>query len=128
MKLTYRLNTDGYIDAIGYGLILPYEIDKTTPFQTIEDSKFWKQVNGEWIEFNPEWPNDKYNVKVSIPADIIVMNDTYLQLKDWVLSLAENGRALYYSTNGIFIMYFIDLLKEHEELLKQDINVVIEKK
>jgi len=126
--LKYDISQDGYISACGYMDNLPYTVDESTPFQTIQDSAYWRQVNGEWQRYDPTWVDEKFNVRVTIPADVVLMNDMYLQLKGWVLYLETIGRALYIMMNGFVIMYFYELLPEHEQILRQDNNVLIEYK
>ncbi len=127
-ELRYDINNEGYITACGYIDSLPYIIDETTPFKSIHDSALWRYKNGEWEMYDPTWVDENYKVRISIPSDVVLMNDIYLQLKGWVLYLETIQRALYIMQDGFVIMYFVELLPEHEAILKHDTNVLIEYK
>ncbi len=126
MKLRYSLK-NGHITGIGY-FAFEFEVDENTPFKTIEESQFWRKEDDKWVKYDPTWIFEQFNVRVTIPESIILDNPTYLGLRDLVLQLKSEGRAEMLTAENNRVMYFIQLLPEHEKLLKSDINVKIEKK
>jgi hypothetical protein len=124
-KLKYNIDSDGNIIACGYR-DYSFEVDETTPFQSIEESVNWRKKDGIWERYDPTWTDEKFTVRVIIPAEIVVLNDDYLALKSHVLQLESEGNAIYEAADGKITMYFLRLLPEHEYLLKQDTNVIIE--
>ena len=124
-KLKYNLDKEGNISAIGFK-DFEFEVDETCPFQSVEESMFYKKVDGEWQKYDPTWLFEQFKVRVTIPESVIIDNDMYIQLRDWVLYLKSEGRADFLSESGNRVMYFVSLLPEHEALLKSDSNVKIE--
>lgn len=125
MKLRYNLK-NGYITACGYDVRLAYEIEETTPFKTIEESLNWR-YDGGWVQFDASWVHD-FPIKITIPETVILDNEFYTALIGHVKYLISIGSAAQDILNGNRILYFNALLPEHENLLKNDINIKIEKK
>jgi len=126
--LRYRLDKEGNIDACGYADNLPFEVDKNTPFQSISESINYRKVNGKWQYYDSTWEFENFNVRVTIPDVVILYNDYLIALRNHVILLKEQKKAEYYSANGNQIMYFNELLPEHEYILKQYNEILIEKK
>ena len=126
MKLRYKIR-DGYIIAIGYNDILPEVVDETTPFQSISEAEGWRLINGKWERYDPTW-HYNFPVRVTIPETVILDNDFYIALISHVKTLILEQRAAQEIIDGKRILYFQGLLPEHEDYLKNDINVIIETK
>lgn len=126
--LRYRLNKDGYIDACGYVYDLPFEVNKNTPFQTIEESQNWRKVNDVWEWFDSTWTYPDFAVRVTIPETVILDDDFYTALIGQVKQLILIGNAAQETIGENRIMYFNGLLPEHRAYMEADINVKIEEK
>lgn len=127
-KLRYKLNNEGHIDACGYLDILPFEVDKNTPFQTIQESKNWRKVNGVWEWFDSSWTYPDFVVRVTIPETVILDDDFYTALIGQVKQLISIGNAAQETVGENRVMYFNGLLPEHRAYMEADINVKIEEK
>jgi len=75
------------------------------------------------------WNDNGWNlpIRVTIPMTLILSNDNYAGLVGHVLGLKTIQRAWNYEKEGNMIIYFAELLHEHEELLSSDSNVLIER-
>jgi hypothetical protein len=80
------------------------------------------------IELIPYWKHSEFNVKVTMPNSLILDDDDLYTLRDWVLQLKSEGRAEYYNKGEDRVMYFIELLEDHELLLRSFDTILIEYK
>ena len=126
MKLRYNIK-DGMITACGYNEIFEFEIDESTPFQTIEESQNYKQVNDKWIWFDATWLHD-FPIRVTIPETVILDDPFYTALIGSIKQLIEFGQAASDTIGTDRVMYFNQLYPKHREHMEKDINVKIEEK
>lgn len=128
-ELRYSINKKtGIIDGCGYRKLFPFKVDKSTPFQTIEESQNWKKINGKWVEYDPDWTFEDFEVRVSIDQTNILDTDSYIDLIGHVKGLIKSGKAKMEAIGENRVMYFKKLLPAHEKLLKEDKKVIIKNK
>jgi hypothetical protein len=75
------------------------------------------------------WNDNNLNlpVRVTIPESVVFNNPAYRALISHVEGLMAENKSHFYTKNGLVFLYFVTLLPEHEQLLINDNNVLIER-